>query len=304
MAEITKARTGELLRALFEILLEHPDGLRASAALGMLAETTKLTPYELEETRSGHLRYAKRLHFSTVNLARAGWLAKSDRTKWIVTEEGKRAFAKYTDPEAFYREAINRRMSTQWGSQQSPSLDQEPDSLLEGDEEEQHEAQITFDQADEQAWDEIEKHLRSMPPYDFQELVAALLRGMGYHVNWIAPPGKDGGVDIIAWTDPLGTRSPRLKVQVKRYKEGARNSVEELRSFLALLGDDDVGLFVTTGVFTKDALNLARSQEKRKVTLIDLEKFFDLWVVHYAKLDDSARRRFPLQPIYFLAPGN
>lgn len=38
--------------------------------------------------------------------------------------------------------------------------------------------------------------------------------------------------------------------------------------------------------------------------MIDLERFFDLWVEHYPKLDDAARRRFPLQPIYFLAPGN
>src|SRR5581483_1369220 len=35
-------------------------------------------------------------------------------------------------------------------------------------------------------------------------LVAALLRAMGYHVSWVAPPGPDRGVDIIARTDPLG----------------------------------------------------------------------------------------------------
>lgn len=29
---------------------------------------------------------------------------------------------------------------------------------------------------------------------------------------------------------------------------------------------------------------------------------FDLWVEHYDDLDDAARRRMPLKPIYFLAP--
>ncbi len=71
---------------------------------------------------------------------------------------------------------------------------------------------------------------------------------------------------------------------------------------MAVLGEDDVGLFVTTAGFTKDAQDEARTQEKRKVTLVDLEKLFDLWVEHYAKLDDVARRRLPLQPIHFLAP--
>jgi len=81
-------------------------------------------------------------------------------------------------------------------------------------------------------------------------------------------------------------------------------SVEGLRSFMALLSDDDIGLFVSTGGFTKDAQELSRAKERRKVTLVDLERFFDLWVEHYGKLEDAARRKFPLQPIYFLAPPN
>jgi restriction system protein len=139
-----------------------------------------------------------------------------------------------------------------------------------------------------------------MNPYEFQELVASLLRAMGYHVAWVAPPGKDRGIDILAWSDPLGTRPPRIKIQVKRHEENIR--VQDLRSFLAVLGEDDVGISVTTGGFTKDAEEEARTQERRKVTLIDLERLFDLWVEYYPKLDEPARRRFPIQPIYFLAP--
>ena len=91
---------------------------------------------------------------------------------------------------------------------------------------------------------------------------------MGYHVGWIAPPGKDGGVEILAFTDPLGTRTPRIKVQVKRQQQ--KVAVDGLRSFLALLGNDDVGIFVNAGGFTKDASDEARSQTTRRVTLIDL----------------------------------
>ena len=41
-----------------------------------------------------------------------------------------------------------------------------------------------------------------MNPNELQELVADLLRAMDYHVAWVAPPGKDGGVDVLAFTDP------------------------------------------------------------------------------------------------------
>jgi restriction system protein len=125
---------------------------------------------------------------------------------------------------------------------------------------------------------------------------------MGYHVSWIAPPGKDGGIDIVAWSDPLGITPPRIKVQVKRM--GRKVSVDGLRSFMATLGDDDAGLFVCTGGFTKDAEEEARTQEKRKITPVNLETLFDLWVEYYKRLDDSARRRLPLRPIQFLDPGD
>ena len=61
----------------------------------------------------------------------------------------------------------------------------------------------TIEEAEEAAWAEIEKYLQNMPPYDFQNLVAAPLRAMDYHVSWIAPPGPDKGIDILAHTDPL-----------------------------------------------------------------------------------------------------
>lgn len=66
--------------------------------------------------------------------------------------------------------------------------------------------------------------------------------------------------------------------------------------------DDDVGIFVNTGSFTKDAMLEARTQATRRVTLVDLKRLFELWVEHYKSLDDEARRRMPLKPIYFLAP--
>ena len=94
---------------------------------------------------------------------------------------------------------------------------------------------------------------------------------------------------------------PRTKVQVRRRKD--KINVEGLRSFMTLLGDQDVGIFVSTGGFTSDAESEARTQEKRKVTLLDLEKLFDLWVQHYDKVAESDKRLLPLKPVYYLAPS-
>ena len=301
MAEITRRRTGELLRELFNILMAAPEGLQASAALAALADRVTLTPYEADSYESGGRRFDKIVRFATVDCVKAGWLVK-EKGIWTITDEGRKAHAELADPEAFYRRAV--KLYSEWRAAQpdaeaAPSITTpDPDPLAADNTAKA--VSITYEEAEEHAWAEISTYLRAMNPYDFQDLVADLLRAMGYHVSWVSPPGKDGGLDVLAWPDALGTRPPRIKVQVKRQQVAV--SVDGLRSFMALLGDDDVGLFVCTGGFTKDAETEARTQEKRRVTLIGLDKLFDLWVEHYDKLTDQARRRLPLRPIQFLSP--
>jgi len=298
MAEITRKRTGELLRGLFGILLQHPDGLRARAALEKLAASVRLTPHEAGNYEDGgdvSRRFEWLVRFATIACVKTGWLVKQKGT-WFLTEDGRQAYQRFTDPEDFQKEAARRYR--EWKSSQGKSLS--PFSPISDNAVEENTA-ITFEEAEEQAQSEIEKFLKSMNPYDFQDLVADLLKGMGYFVSWTAPPGKDGGVDIIAHPDPLGTRSPRLKVQVKRQAD-SRVDRQTVQSFISTIGEDDAGLFVCTSGFTKDAEDYARGQERRKIMLIDLGRFLDLWIQFHDKLDDVACRRLPIAPIYFLTP--
>lgn len=303
MAEITRRRTGEFLRELFKILMAAPDGMRASEALQVLASSFTLSPYEADNYESGSRRFEKIVRFATVDCVKAGWLVK-DKGIWSITDEGRAAHAELSDPETFYKRAC--KLYAEWKAAQpdaetSAAAGASVAVSVEDVENTAKAVSVTFEESEEQAWAEISQYMRAMNPYDFQDLVADLLRAMSYHVTWVSPPGKDGGLDILAWHDALGTRLPRIKVQVKRQQQSV--SVDGLRSFMALLGDDDVGLFVCTGGFTKDAETEARTQEKRRVTLIGLEKLFDLWDEHYDKLTDRARRRLPLRSIRFLAPG-
>jgi restriction system protein len=92
-----------------------------------------------------------------------------------------------------------------------------------------------------------------------------------------------------------------VKVQVKH--RGSAADVSDLRSFLAVLGTHDVGIFVSTGGFTRDAQTEARSHETRKITLLDLERVLALWVANYDRVDEARRALLPLRPVYFLAPA-
>lgn len=295
MAEITRKRSGELVRGVFQILLQYPDGLRAKEVLRQLEGLVPPTDFEANTYPNAPTvrRYEKIVRFSTIAVVKAGWLVKS-KGSWLLTDEGRSAFEKFSNPEEFNREA--GRLYRKWKSDQ-PIGDDEPNG---SEDEPEQSATATLEEAEEAAWSEIESFLNTMNPYDFQELVAGLLRGMGYYVDWVSPPGPDKGIDIIAHADPLGVKGPRIKSQVKRRAD--RASVDAVRGFMAILGDTDVGLFVCTGGFTRDAEDEARRQEKRRIMLLDLKRLFDLWTEHYNQIPEAQRRLLPLRPVYYLAP--
>jgi restriction system protein len=229
MAETTRRRSGELLRKLFDILKQSPEGMSAGAALERLAASIQLTEYEAGNYGSGGRRFEKIVRFATVDCVKAGWLLKNKGT-WIVTEAGLEAHRMFTDPAAFQKEAA--RLYYAWRKGREVSEEEIGEPVTEPDAEDaERSSRITFEHAEEQAWGEIEAHVGTMDPYEFQRLVADLLKAMGYYPSWVAPPGKDGGLDIIAHADPLGTRPPRIKVQVKRRQQ--RVDRDGVSAFLA-----------------------------------------------------------------------
>ncbi|MDZ7391311.1 MAG: Mrr restriction system protein [candidate division KSB1 bacterium] len=290
MAEVTKRRRGELIRGLFQVLWDHPDGLPSRQVLESLARIVPPTDFENSTypNRPTVRRYERIVRFSTIGPVKAGWLVKN-KGIWALTDAGREAYRRFPDPEEFRRESD--RLYRQWKATREPE---------QAEEEASSGAATALEEAEEAAWSAIEEHLERMSPYDFQELVAGLLRAMGYHVSWVAPPGPDKGIDIIAHTDPLGIQGPRIKVQVKRRSD--KTTIDGVRSLLALLGEGDVGLFISTGGFTREAEDEARRQEKRRIILLDLNRLFDLWVEHYEKIPEVQRRLLPIRPIYFLIP--
>jgi restriction system protein len=235
--------------------------------------------------------YPKHVRFASISPVKAGWLVKN-KGQWSLTDEGRAAYATFIDPEAFQREADLLYNAWRKGRPEPEPSEETPGNVV----------TASFEEAEEAAASDIRTYLSQMPPYEFQNLVAALLNAMGYHVLWVAPPGPDRGIDLIAHNDPLGTSSPRIKVHVKRQAD-TRIGREGISSFVGTLGSHDVGIYVSAGGFTVEAEREARSQEQRQVTLIDLDRLVELWVEHSPKLDDVERQRLPLKPIYFLAPS-
>lgn len=157
---------------------------------------------------------------------------------------------------------------------------------------------ITLEQAESNAIVGIEEYIRNLNAYEFQDLVAALLRAMGFHIPFVAPKGKDGGVDIVAYKDPLGAQPPRIKVQVKHRQE--KCSPQTVRELLGVIRKEgEVGLIVSSGGFTTDAI-VEMQKSPVHIEAIDLSNFISLWQEHYGKLDEEDKKLLPLRSIAFL----
>lgn len=279
MADITLNRIGELLRSVLELLWTKPEGMPARDILAFLPEITALTQYEKAYSPASNTpRYERIVRLATIPLVKAGWLVKSNKGRWFITEEGRQAARRFANARELYKEALRLFEESR---QSAPAY------------------AMAVEEAEERAWQQIHQFLFETRRTEFRTLVADLLRAMGYHVAWVAPPEKDHGqIDLVANTDPIGTRGPRILVQVRH--KGQPVTMEGVTTFLSVLGANDYGLFISSGGFTAEVMKEIRTDPTQRTTLLDLENFFDLWIEYYEKLSQEAKHRFPLKKIYFL----
>jgi restriction system protein len=155
---------------------------------------------------------------------------------------------------------------------------------------------ILREDAVEKADEFIEDAINRLDWEQMQELIAGILRGMGYRTS-VSPRGSDRGVDIFASPDGLGLQEPRIFVEVK-HRPHTQMDAEKIRAFLGGRKHGDRCLYVSTGSFSKEA----RYEAERATvptTLVDLQGVRRLLVEHYEKLDAVTRALVPLKRIYW-----
>lgn len=290
-------RIGSILKMFLTELQARGGRARYGDLMESVLPKLGLTPYEREQgNKAGLERWQVAVHFNSVALVKAGFLVK-DHGQWELTPAGTAALS-LPDREFL---ATAKRKYLEWRKGQT-NRETEDTVVPEDDREmEQVARRVTYEQALEQARSEIARHLDEMGEYDFQKLVAELLKAVGYHILFFAPPGPDGGIDIIANRDPLGLSVPRLKVQVK-HRLG-KTAVDVARQMNGLLrAEGEIGLIVSSGGFTREVEREIRNTSHH-LELMDQNRLVDLWERYYDKISEEGRTMLPLVKISFLAPG-
>jgi restriction system protein len=284
--------------AAFKILKEAGGEMRGRDVVDKIRATVTFDEYESHRfERTGYIRWESIMHFYTIDCMKAGFLRKN-KGIWILTEEGEKAIK--LGAEKLLSTAT--KLYREWdGKRKKETLEADIEDFKEENGNQVQKSII--DQYEDEAFNGIRNFIINKNPYEFQDLIAALLAAMGYYISEVAQRGPDGGIDIIAYTDPLGTSQPRIIVQVKHRPNDSVSSDEIQKLAGTLKRNTDVGIFVTSGSFSKPAVKEAR-ESREHIELIDFNRLTSLWQDYYSKMNDEQKNLLPLHPIYFLGSND
>lgn len=208
--------------------------------------------------RSNQTEVGYRLAWARTYLKKTGFLDNSSRGVWALTEKAKQQQEVDSREILNLVKALNRKESQESSAVNSPELnvDDTPEEAL--------------------AWREKLHHLliEEMTPDAFERLTQRLLRESGFvHVEVTGRTG-DGGIDGKGIARINGLMSFHIAFQCKKYKGSV--GAPEIRDFRgATVGRADRGMFITTGSFTKAAIDEANRDGAAPIDLVDGDQLAD-----------------------------
>ena len=114
--------------------------------------------------------------------------------------------------------------------------------------------------------------LINMDPYGFERLTQRVLRECGFTNVVVTKKSGDGGIDGTGKLKINGIFSFNIAFQCKRYQGSV--GAGDIRDFRGSLTTDiEKGVFITTGSFSKPAIEEASNPGKQQIDLIDGEEF-------------------------------
>lgn len=228
-------------------------------------------PNELlsEKTKSGEILINNRIAWGKSYLKKGGYIVYPERGNVKITEKGlnHKSTLSLKDIEEdsnilnFYREE-NSKSIIEKGDHIKIQNSSPQDLIDEG-----------FTQIEAEVKNDLLEKLKTIDPYYFEKVILILLKKMGYGNFIETSKSSDGGIDGIINEDKLGL--DKIYIQAKRFNEN-RVREKDIRNFIgAMSGDTNKGVFVTTSIFDKGAIEKAKNAH-HKIILLDGIKLVDL----------------------------
>jgi restriction system protein len=238
-----------------------------------IAEHQNVSKAELEAVNTNGLsKYENKVSWAKFYLAKAGMIDTQKRGIWILTEQGRNAILDQQNAVELYkrvRQQFRAEIEAEEGDKRNASEETVGDEVsAPGD-------QTYFNE------DDVRKQLiillKGFSDRGFEEFCALFLRQTGFENVTVLGRTGDEGVDGEGYL--LINRFVRTKVmfQCKRYD--GTISPDKIRDFRgAIQGRAERGIFITTGTFTRGAIQAAGRENATPIELVDIDRLIDLLI--------------------------
>ncbi len=219
---------------------------KAAELLGLSDEVLEIP--HLNSTSLSEVNY--RLAWARTVLKKFGAISNSARSVWTINPEYSNI--NEVDGEAIYKEH-SKASAKKEKSIDEDNSDDVPDEV--------------------RPWrKKLYEVLVKMNPYAFERLTQRVLRECGFTQVEVTKKSGDGGIDGTGKLRINGIFSFNIAFQCKRY-QGVVSSAD-IRDFRGSLTTNiEKGVFITTGSFSKAAIEEACSPGKQQIDLMDGEEF-------------------------------
>ena len=231
----------------------------ASEVIKQLSLPESITSQMHDPTKSSQTEVEYRLAWSRTYLKKYGLLTNSARGIWAFTsnyQSGQKVDSAKIVQAA--RASRTREDSTPKNDMGSVELEISPET----------------------AWkDTLHQALLAMKPDAFERLTKRLLRENGFVQVEVTGRSGDGGIDGKGILRLQNILSYHVVFQCKRYQGSVGpGAIRDFRG--AMVGRADKGIFITTGTFTRDAINEATRDGAPAIDLIDGETLAEMLKSH------------------------
>ncbi len=287
MPQLDSQRVSQIYRKLFEILWFEPEGFPAREVISHLSKAMMLTDQERQNYNTEN-RYTSEeimIRMATIPLEKVGFLVKTNKGKWYITEKGRNISKQYRKAQDFFEEIMR---------QYEDVKDKEIQRM-------EQIYSIVANDSEEKSWDQIQKFLLTMDGSEFKFLVSELLKSLGLHLteNNIQDP-ESRFFDFIAYEDPFGFKGSRTIIAINQQKKVF--TIDDFNQFKSAVNEEDQGMAFSFNGFTNEVVSeVLTSLTCRNIRIFDLDKFVELWIENYAKLRSEAKIKFPLKAVHFLS---
>lgn len=244
---------------------------------------------------SGRITYlSNRASWARTYLKNAGLIESPAKGKFVITEEGKKAFLE--SPEVIDSDYLMKYDSFRAFKNRTQSEDTDIHKGLEDNSETPDDAlENAFKQINDSLADDILSEVMKLSPTAFEKMVMDLMSKMGYgtfeNAAMRTAVTGDEGIDGIIMEDKLGFNL--IYIQAKRWNEEHPVGRPEVQAFVgAIAGKGGKGLFVTTSKFTKQAIDYAKNQH---IILMDGNKLAN-YMIEY-NFGVSIKKTFEIKAI-------